>query len=61
MPRRPALLTQAEVARAIRGARQAGASQVRIQPDGTIVVELSPMPTVAGPEIQPEQEGDFVP
>jgi hypothetical protein len=43
MSRRPALLTQAEVARAIKGAKQAGASAVVIRTDGTILVELYPV------------------
>lgn len=42
MTRRPALLTQAEVARAIRAARQAGASSIEVRPDGTIHVSLVP-------------------
>lgn len=43
MTRRPALLTQAEVARAVKGAKQAGANAVVIRPDGTILVELYPV------------------
>jgi hypothetical protein len=35
-------VTQADVARTIRAAMQAGASSVEIRPDGTIVVRLSP-------------------
>ena len=42
MPRRPAVVTQADVARAIRAARQAGAHGVEIKPDGTITIILSP-------------------
>ncbi len=42
MSRRPAKVTQADVARAIRAARQCGAWAVRIQPDGTIKIELEP-------------------
>jgi hypothetical protein len=45
MPRRPAIITQADVARAIRAARQAGASKVEIRPDGTIVILLSAQST----------------
>ena len=40
VPRRPAVLTQADVARAIRAARQAGAGAVEIRPDGTIVIAV---------------------
>jgi hypothetical protein len=36
--RRPALTTQADVARAIRAAQQCGAGVVEIKPDGTIRV-----------------------
>jgi hypothetical protein len=40
MPRRPAAFTQADVARAIRAAKQAGAESVEMRPDGTIAVLL---------------------
>jgi hypothetical protein len=40
MPRRPAAVTQADVARTIRAAMQAGADSVKVNPDGTIVVVL---------------------
>jgi hypothetical protein len=43
MPRRPATFTQADVARAIRAAKQAGAESVEMRPDGTIVVSLKNM------------------
>lgn len=42
MPRRPAKVTQADVARATRAAIQAGADHVEIKPDGTILVKLAP-------------------
>jgi hypothetical protein len=42
MPRRAARITQADVARAVRAAKQAGADHVEIRPDGTILVKLSP-------------------
>jgi hypothetical protein len=42
MSRRPARVTQADVARAIRAAQQTGAGAVRIQPDGTILIALQP-------------------
>lgn len=42
MSGRPALLTQAEVARAVKGAKKAGAYAVVIRRDGTILVELTP-------------------
>jgi len=43
--RTPARITQADVARAIRAAKQAGAGMVRILPDGTIAISLQPEPT----------------
>jgi len=45
MSRRPALITQATVARAIRAAKQAGAGVVDILQDGTIRISLSPLST----------------
>jgi len=38
---RPALITQAEVKRAIRAARQEGVTQLEIRPNGSIVFQLS--------------------
>jgi hypothetical protein len=46
MSRRPALLSQADVARAIRAARQTGAECVEVRRDGTIIVLLK-APTIA--------------
>lgn len=40
MSRRPARFSQSDVARAIRAAKAAGASSVRVKPDGTIIVDL---------------------
>jgi hypothetical protein len=40
MNRRPAIVTQADVARAIRAAQQCGAQAVEIKPDGTIHISL---------------------
>jgi len=42
MPRRPAQHTQADWARIIRAAKQAGAGAVRYTSDGTIHVDLQP-------------------
>jgi hypothetical protein len=44
MPRRPAAFTQADVARAIRAAKQTGADSVEVRPDGTIAVLLKRAP-----------------
>jgi hypothetical protein len=46
VPRRPATFTQADVVRAIRAAKQAGANAVEVRPDGTIVVLLKEAPLV---------------
>lgn len=59
MPRRPALLTQAQVARTIRAAMQTGADHVEVRPDGTIVVRLSPDQPVSAPATI-EQEREIV-
>lgn len=40
MPRRPARFTQADVARAIRAAKEADAGPVRVLPDGTICIDV---------------------
>jgi hypothetical protein len=40
--RRPARFTQADVTRAIRAAKQAGAGDIVVAPDGSIVIRLSP-------------------
>lgn len=62
MPRRPALLTQAEVARAVRGARQAGAHAVEIKRDGTIIVQLVPLsPNLTPAESESVDEERIVP
>jgi hypothetical protein len=50
MPRRPATVTQADVARTIRAAKQAGAEYVEVRPDGTIVVALKDAP-ISAPSI----------
>jgi hypothetical protein len=51
MSRTPARIRQADVARAIRAAKQAGAGMVRILPDGTITID--PQPNLAG---EPQKE-----
>ena len=58
MPRRPAQITQADVARIIRAAKQAGASEV-IVPVGeqSVIVKLSPS-TARTKAL--EQDGDIV-
>ena len=44
MPRRPAKVTQADIARAIRAAKDAGASAVMVDQEGTIRIVLTPCP-----------------
>jgi hypothetical protein len=57
MSRRPAIITQADVARAVRAAIQAGADHVEVRPDGTILVKLSPgAPLIQPNAIEPERE-----
>jgi hypothetical protein len=40
--RRPAKITQADVARAIRAAKSEGAAEVIVKPDGTMLIRLAP-------------------
>lgn len=55
--RRPALLTQAEVRRAVKGAFQAGAAEVVVRPDGKIVVLREPS---TAPNEAPEKKREIV-
>jgi hypothetical protein len=48
MSRRPASVTQADIARALRAAKQAGAGRVRVR-DGEITIELAPVPIDEAP------------
>ena len=46
MPRRPATITQADVARAIRAAKQAGAAEVELRiGDALILIRIAPLPS----------------
>jgi hypothetical protein len=45
MSRRAAIVTQADVARVIRAAKQAGAATVEVRPDGTITIRVDAPPT----------------
>ena len=49
MPRRPAKVTQAEIARAIRAAQEAGAREVTVDSDGNIRIPLKPSATPNAP------------
>jgi hypothetical protein len=53
MSRRAAILTQADLNRTIRAAKQAGAATIEVRPDGTIFVH------VAAPPIAPADEDAF--
>ena len=59
MSRTPARLTQADLARAIRAAKQAGAGSVRILLDGTIQIDLTAQ-TGENIEKAVEQEREIV-
>ena len=41
MPRRPAKVTQADIARAIRAAKEAGAGEVKVDENGVIHIALT--------------------
>jgi hypothetical protein len=56
MPRRPAKVTQAEIARAIRAAKEAGASAVMVDGEGIIRIAL----TASAAPIQPKSDSDEV-
>lgn len=57
MSRTPARITQADIARAIRAAQQCGARDVRIMPDGTILIDLWPAPgEKAEKAVEPHRE-----
>jgi hypothetical protein len=60
MPRRPALLTQADIARAIRAAKQEGACEVevRVGDKATIIIKLEPPSTGANSGL--EESGEIV-
>ena len=57
MTRRHATITQADVARAIRAAMQAGASAIEVRPDGSIFIRLIPLNTEpTGTDIETDRE-----
>jgi hypothetical protein len=55
MSRTPARFTQADVARSIRAAKQAGAGAVELLPDGTIRIRLDGSEKPAQP-VEPDPE-----
>jgi hypothetical protein len=56
MPRTSAKVTQADVTRAIRAAKQAGAGTVELRPDGTILIRLDSAGDKKVILVEPEQE-----
>lgn len=60
MSRRPAKVTQADVARAIRAAKQVGAAGVEVRPDGTIYVKLMDEGTSAGADSHIDSDPEIV-
>ncbi len=55
MPRRPAKTTQADIARAIRAAKQAGANSVAVDGQGNIRIELTANTAAPAPAIGPDE------
>jgi hypothetical protein len=60
MSRTPARFTQADVARSIRAAKQAGAGSVRLLTDGTIRIDLQPEPAGDKPENDVEYDRGII-
>jgi hypothetical protein len=58
MPRRAASVTQADIARAIRAAKQAGAAEVEVRFGSTVIVVRIAAST--GAEMPLEQAGEIV-
>jgi len=58
--RTAARFTQADAARAIRAAKQAGAGAVRILPDGTIKIDVQPESAGEKAENQVEADREIV-
>lgn len=59
MPRRAAAITQADVARAIRAAKQAGAGSVEVLPGGKIIVKIEPEKSTEPPST-PLEDGKVI-
>jgi hypothetical protein len=57
MPRRPAQITQADIARVIRAAKQAGAAEVMVKiGDQSLIVRLAASETPLQKGLEPEGE-----
>jgi hypothetical protein len=55
MPRRPAKVTQADIARAIRAAKAAGASAVTVDGEGVIRIALTASAALIEPTDNPDE------
>jgi hypothetical protein len=60
MSHTPARFNQADIARSIRAAKQAGAGSVRLLPDGTIRIDLQSEPAGDKPENDVEYDRGIV-
>jgi hypothetical protein len=59
MPRRPASITQADVARCARAAKQAGAAEVEVNfAVGTILIRMLSTATATAPSLEPPDPVD---
>jgi hypothetical protein len=59
MPRRGAAVSQADVARALRAARQVGAHAAEVRPDGTVVILLQGPPVIPSDDPFAAWERDY--
>lgn len=58
MPRRPATVTQADIARTVRAAKQAGASEVEVRVGSAVF--LIRLESSTGPDLPPVPEKEIV-
>lgn len=59
MPRRAPMITQADIARAIRAAKQAGAGAVEVRRDGSLMIHIQ-APEPPAPKADLDHAGDMV-
>jgi len=60
MSRRPAAITQADIARAIRAAKQAGAAEVEVRVGNGVTIVIRMKPSTGGGELPPDQSGEII-
>lgn len=60
MSRRAAKVTQADIARSLRAAKQAGAGAVRVLPDGTILIDMQPSNVAESQKNEVEEDEEVV-